>query len=117
MSSNGRIARRFAPDFVAFYQTDDHGLAWSNPVVDMSVGGVFLRTSKPLPPGTSFDVLLTDKKDPVWVRAKAKVMWNGRKCRHRGMGIRFEHTRKSMGAMRSLLSYLKDSGAMEVEVA
>jgi len=110
---SGRIAKRFNPNFVAFYESDDKGVAWSNPVDDLSVGGAFLRTSHPLELGSHFDILLADKRDPVWVRARAEVVWCGRKNRHRGMGVRFSHTRKSMGAMRSLISYLREAGSIE----
>lgn len=111
--NSGRIAKRFTPNFVAFYESHEQGVAWTNLVDDLSVGGAFLRTSQPLPTGTHFDVLLADKRDPVWVRARAEVVWNGRKNRHRGMGIKFEHTRKSMGAMRSLIQHLRDVGTLE----
>lgn len=106
---SGRIARRLRPDFMAFYETAGDGASWSNPVVDLSVGGVFLRTSKPLAPGTTVDLLLADRSRPLWVRARARVVWSGRKDQHRGMGVRFEHTPRSQASMCELVARLNEA--------
>lgn len=55
-------------------------------VTDLSPGGLFVRTSRPLDPGTEIDleVMVADEDAPIHVRGK--VMW----LRERqGMGIMF----------------------------
>jgi uncharacterized protein (TIGR02266 family) len=54
-------------------------------VVNLSPGGLFVRTSKPLEIGTEVDleVLIAQEETPIHVRGK--VMWVGAE----GMGIQF----------------------------
>ena len=99
----GRVHDRNDADWVALYEVPERG-SFRNPVQDLSVGGTFLRTSKPMPPGTNFDVVLVSRHDASYVRLPAQVVWSGRKDRHRGMGVRFAHSRVSMNEMRAIFS-------------
>jgi uncharacterized protein (TIGR02266 family) len=59
-------------------------------VTDLSPGGLFVRTSKPLPIGTEveLEVCIADEDPPMHVRGK--VIWlRGKKGPHEGMGIQF----------------------------
>ena len=101
VGQQGRTHDRTDADWVALYEVPDRG-SFRNPVQDLSVGGTFLRTSKPMEPGTYFDVVLVIRQNASYVRLPAEVVWSGRKDRHRGMGVRFDHSRASMGEMRAL---------------
>jgi Tfp pilus assembly protein PilZ len=101
IGNSGREDERNNADWVALYEVPDRG-SFRNPVQDLSVGGTFLRTSKPMEPGTNFDVVLISREDCSYVRVPAQVVWRGRKDRHRGMGVRFTHNRSTMREMRSL---------------
>jgi type IV pilus assembly protein PilZ len=58
-------------------------------VVNLSPGGLFVRTSKPLDPGTAVDleVLIADEETPIHVRGK--VVWLRGPGQQQGMGIEF----------------------------
>ena len=59
-------------------------------VIDLSPGGLFVRTSKPLPIGTEveLEVVVADEDPPLHVRGK--VIWlRSKKGPHEGMGIQF----------------------------
>ena len=58
-------------------------------VVNLSPGGLFVRTSKPLPIGTKVDleVLIAQEETPIHVRGK--VMWLRGDAEAAGMGIQF----------------------------
>ncbi len=59
-------------------------------VTDLSPGGLYVRTTKPLPIGTEIDleVFVTDEDLPMHVRGK--VIWLRRPPGpHEGMGIQF----------------------------
>jgi type IV pilus assembly protein PilZ len=58
-------------------------------VTDLSPGGLFVRTSKPLPIGTEVDleVSLDDADVPMHVRGK--VIWLRQRHGPEGMGIQF----------------------------
>src|SRR5437667_10353495 len=58
-------------------------------VTDLSPGGLFVRTSKPLPIGTEVDLEVTieDQEPPMHVRGK--VIWLRQKQGPEGMGIQF----------------------------
>ena len=59
-------------------------------VVNLSPGGLFVRTSKPLDIGTDveLEVVLADEDPPMHVRGK--VIWlRSQKGPHEGMGIQF----------------------------
>ena len=100
---SGRSDERNDADWVALYEVPERG-SFRNPVQDLSVGGTFLRTSKPMAPGTYFDVVLVSREDAKYVRVPAQVVWRGRKDRHRGMGVKFAHSRASIREMRSLFT-------------
>lgn len=97
----GRDHERGDADWVALYEVPERG-SFRNPVQDLSVGGTFLRTSKPMEPGTYFDVVLVSRQDASYVKLPAQVVWRGRKERHRGMGVRFAHNRTTLREMRNL---------------
>lgn len=66
-------------------------------VTDLSPGGLFIRTSKPLPIGTEVDleVAIAAEEPPLTVRGR--VVWlRSAKGPHEGMGIQFTGF---MGAM------------------
>jgi len=58
-------------------------------VTDISPGGLFVRTSKPLPIGTEIDleVVVADEDPPISVRGK--VVWVRSLQEKEGMGIQF----------------------------
>ena len=59
-------------------------------VTDLSPGGLFIRTSRPLPIGTEVDleVQIADEDPPITVRGK--VVWlRAKSGPHEGMGIEF----------------------------
>ena len=59
-------------------------------VTDISPGGLFVRTSKPLPIGTDVDleVHISDEETPLHVRGR--VVWlRSARGPHEGMGIQF----------------------------
>ena len=59
-------------------------------VTNLSPGGLFVRTSKPLDPGTEVDleVLIANEETPIHVRGK--VVWlRAKSGPHEGMGIQF----------------------------
>lgn len=92
------------PDgWVAYYQRPNQHGTWLNPVTDISVGGTFLRTSSPMEPGATIELILISKDDPTLISTEAEVVWAGRKDRHRGMGLRFRHNRTSLAAMQSMM--------------
>ena len=70
-------------------------------VTDLSPGGLFVRTSKPLPIGTEVDleVTIADEDPPIHVRGK--VIWLRQKAIE-GMGIQFT------GVMGEVLAELVD---------
>ena len=58
-------------------------------VTDLSPGGLFVRTSKPLDIGTEVD-LEVKLADEVPVHVRGRVVWlRGQKGPHEGMGIQF----------------------------
>jgi Tfp pilus assembly protein PilZ len=99
-----RDTLRQVEGWVAYYQRPGHHGTWLNPVVDISVGGTFLRTSTPMKPGETFEVILISKNDPTCISTEAEVVWAGRKERHRGMGLRFRHNRTSLAVMREMIN-------------
>lgn len=63
---------------------------------NISKGGTFIRTSKPLPPGTEFVFVLTVPKLEAPLRLNGEVMWTVDPARATedspaGMGIRFKY--------------------------
>ena len=63
-------------------------------VEDLSTGGMYIATPKPLEPGTQLrlEFLLPGCNYPI--RVNGKVMWNRGTCdigRRRGMGVKFEN--------------------------
>lgn len=60
-------------------------------VDSLSEGGVFIRTGRPLPPGTELvmDIHLDDGEEAP-IRVKGKVVWDRLVGRQDGMGVRFE---------------------------
>jgi type IV pilus assembly protein PilZ len=63
---------------------------------NISKGGTFIRTSKPLPPGTEFVFVLTVPKLEEPLRLNGEVMWTVDPTRATedspaGMGIRFKY--------------------------
>ena len=63
---------------------------------NISKGGTFIRTSKPLPPGTEFVFVLVIPKLGEPLRLHGEVMWTNDPSRATerepaGMGIRFRH--------------------------
>jgi type IV pilus assembly protein PilZ len=58
-------------------------------VTDLSTGGLFIRTSKPLEIGTEIDleIQLREADPPMHVRGM--VIWLRERPPHEGMGIRF----------------------------
>jgi uncharacterized protein (TIGR02266 family) len=59
-------------------------------VTDLSPGGLFIRTSKPLPIGTDVDLeVQVDAEDPP-ITVRGKVIWlRSARGPHEGMGIIF----------------------------
>ena len=99
-----RDAERKTADWVAFYEQD--GAGYRLPVHDLSEGGGFFRTTRPVPPGTFLDLVLVSRRDRLHVSLPGQVVWRGRKDRHRGMGVRFAHNRASLGEMRDVIGTL-----------
>jgi type IV pilus assembly protein PilZ len=62
----------------------------SSYVQSLSTGGVFIRTSRPLPIGTELlmEIVLEDQPDRA-VRLRGKVVWDRHVGRDDGMGVRF----------------------------
>lgn len=62
----------------------------SSVITSLSGGGVFIKTSKPLPIGTDLvlEILLDDDPGPP-VRVRGRVVWDRLVGRDDGMGIRF----------------------------
>ncbi|MFI5290361.1 MAG: TIGR02266 family protein [Polyangia bacterium] len=60
-------------------------------ISDLSPGGVFIRTSQPLPIGTEIElqVVLGDEEPPIGVRGKVVWLRSGQAATQEGMGIRF----------------------------
>ncbi|MEO1267329.1 MAG: PilZ domain-containing protein [Myxococcota bacterium] len=109
----GRRGKRERVDWLAYYEQRGESSFWGHPVEDLSEGGGFLRTSRPLPPGQRFELVLVDKGRSCCVQTRAEVVWRGRKNRHRGMGIRFEHNRISRTALRDLVHDIGQQSCME----
>jgi Tfp pilus assembly protein PilZ len=96
-----RRSERNQGAWVAFYESEEG--SYLNPVQDLSASGSFLRTSRPLRPGTKLEILLVNRAREAWVQMPAEVVWQGRKARHRGMGLRFLHRGDSLQAMRQVM--------------
>ena len=99
----GRSFDRAKRDWVALYE-DSSGGTFRNPIQDLSAGGIFLRTSRPLSPGTDIDVVLVSLRESKFIRLPGQVVWRGRKERHRGMGVKFDHSTGTLNAMRDALT-------------
>lgn len=74
-------------------------------VDSLSGGGVFIRTSRPLPPGTEIvmDIRLDqDQAADEPLRVRGKVVWDRLVGRHDGMGVQF--TEEPPPRLRKLLT-------------
>jgi uncharacterized protein (TIGR02266 family) len=58
-------------------------------VTDLSPGGLFVRTSKPLPIGTEIDLEVTIAEADLPMHIRGKVVWLRQKHGPEGMGIQF----------------------------
>ena len=58
-------------------------------VTDLSPGGLFVRTSKPLPIGTEVDLEVTLDDADVPMHVRGKVIWLRQRHGPEGMGIQF----------------------------
>jgi uncharacterized protein (TIGR02266 family) len=58
-------------------------------VTDMSPGGVFVRTTEPLPVGTVIALEFVIPPNGLSISVEGKVMWLGNQKGTGGMGIRF----------------------------
>jgi uncharacterized protein (TIGR02266 family) len=56
-------------------------------VTDLSPGGLFIRTSKPLPIGTEVELQVSIAAEEPPIRVRGKVMWL--RGENEGMGIQF----------------------------
>ena len=87
--------RRKTPRTSTVIQVDYHTTdsLFRNFVDDISTGGIFIATPKPLEPGTQLrlEFLLPGCNYPI--RVNGEVMWNRDTCdmgRRRGMGVKFD---------------------------
>ncbi len=103
MRKSWRRSERKSVDWLAYYERRGGVKFWGHPVDDLSEGGGFLRTSRPLPPGQRFELVLVHKERSCCLKTRVEVMWRGRKSRHRGMGVRFEHNHLSRKALHDLI--------------
>jgi type IV pilus assembly protein PilZ len=71
---------------VAFGSRDD---LQRHLVTDLSPGGLFVRTSKPLPIGTEVDLEVTIAETDLPMHIRGKVVWLRQKHGPEGMGIQF----------------------------
>ena len=58
-------------------------------VTDVSPGGLFVRTSKPLPIGTAVDLEVLVESDETPMHVRGKVVWLREARGAEGMGIQF----------------------------
>jgi type IV pilus assembly protein PilZ len=58
-------------------------------VTDLSPGGLFIRTSKPLPIGTEVDLEVTVASEDPPITVRGKVVWMRPQGGKEGMGIQF----------------------------
>jgi uncharacterized protein (TIGR02266 family) len=74
-------------------------------VTDLSPGGLFVRTSKPLPIGTEVDLEVTIEESDPPMHIRGKVIWLRKRHGPEGMGIQF------VGVMGPVLAELIGSSA------
>ena len=87
-----RQHERYPVDLRVDYSTRDAFLA--NRVSNLSKGGLFIATDKPLPVQSELDLVLTLKEEDARIRARGRVIWNydirqGTSRVIPGMGIKF----------------------------
>jgi type IV pilus assembly protein PilZ len=58
-------------------------------VIDLSPGGLFVRTSKPLPIGTDVDLEVSLEESDAPIHIRGKVIWLRQRHGPEGMGIQF----------------------------
>jgi type IV pilus assembly protein PilZ len=58
-------------------------------VTDLSPGGLFVRTSKPLPIGTEVDLEVTIEDSDTPMHVRGRVVWLRQRHGPEGMGIQF----------------------------